>query len=331
MRVLLTRLSALGDIVHTWPLAEALRASRPDLELLWLVERPFVSLVETHPAVSQVITVATRRWRRSPLASATRREVCSAVVGLRALRPELVLDPQGLVKSAIWGLLAGAPERVGLSRGVRRERLAGACYTRTVTPEAGTRHVIDINLSLASALGVSAPEGARPDGRFLLATGPPVPAPEPGSVLLLPATGGVGKAWGGHAYAALAQRLAASGRPVVVAWGPGEEDLARNIVSAGGGDVTMAPPTTILQLASLISQCAAVVGGDTGTVHLAASLGIPTVAVFLRTDPERNGPRGSAVRVLTAAAGRARRGRARTALRGSVSVEQVLSAVMDLQ
>ena len=146
MRVLLTRLSALGDIVHTWPLAETLSRYGTPVELAWVVEEAFLPLVAGHPAVSRAIPVATRRWRKRPFDATTRREVLGARAAMRDFAPEVVLDAQGLVKSAVLGYLSGAPERVGLVRSSRREALAGAWYTRTVAPPPEARHVVDINL-----------------------------------------------------------------------------------------------------------------------------------------------------------------------------------------
>jgi heptosyltransferase I len=323
VRVLLTRLSALGDIVHTWPLVEALRRSRADLELMWLVERPFACLVNGHPGVAHVATAATRRWRKAPWARSTRAEARALAAELRAFAPDVVLDPQGLVKSSVWGALSGAPDRAGLARNWRREALAGLCYTRTVEPAASVHHVVDINLAMAQAIGVDAQPGAVPDGRFLLGQVRPPVQPGPGTVLLLPATGGKGKAWGAEAFSALAVWLLDHHLTPLVAWGPGERPLAETIAAAAGPGALVAPPTSILELAELASRCTAVVGGDTGTVHLAASLGVPTLAVFVATDPERNGPRGACARVVAAVTGSATGGSARARPSGTASVTRV--------
>lgn len=326
MRVLLTRLSALGDIVHTWPLATLLHGALADLELYWLVERHFEPLVANHPAVAGVLTVATRRWRARPLSSSTREEVAKVVRHLRQLDLEVALDPQGLLKSALWGRLAGVPQRIGLAGRHRRERAAGLCYTRTVAPPPWATHVVDTNLSLAAALGVAPQPGAVPDGRFLLADGDG-PRLARGAAVILPATGGPGKAWPRGCYAELAAALARRGRPVCVAWGPGELALAEWIAAEAGSGVEVAPPTSLVELAHLLSNASIAIGGDTGTVHLAASLGVPTVAVFLATDPRRNGPRGDRVAVVAGAHEGARRGRARTGSVREVDTGEVLAAV----
>ena len=326
MRVLLTRLSALGDIVHTWPLADALARGEEAVEVAWVVEEPFLPLVARHPAVALAIPVATRRWRRTPVAARTRREVLGARALLRRFAPDVALDPQGLCKSAAWARLSGAPTRVGLVRGSRREALAGLFYTRTVTPPPGVTHVVDINLSLASAVGAQPDFGAAPDGRFLL--GGTARESGPRAVVLLPGTGGHGKAWPATSFAALASRISERGMSVTVAWGPGERALAESVVAGAGGGAALAVPTTLPELAALLAGAAAVVGGDSGPVHLAASLAVPTVAIFLITDPERNGPRGPRVRVVSSARSGARGGSARSGTLGAIMVDEVLAALL---
>lgn len=325
MRILLTRLSALGDIVHTWPLAEA--AAAAGHQLAWVVEEPFAPLVATHPAVARTVVVATKRWRRRPASPNTRDEIRAALTAISSFAPEAALDPQGLWKSAAWAALAGVPRRVGLARAARRERLCGLLYTEVVEPPRGA-HVVDVNLSLLSALAATVPVGARPDGSFLVAGNASPGWLAPGTVSLLPATGGRGKAWSPHAYAHLAERLRRAGHRVVIIWGPREENLARSIAAAAGRGVDVAPPTSLAELATALSHSTVVVGGDTGPVHLAAALGTATVAVMVATDPRRNAPRGRRVTVLNGAVGTARRGRARTARGADVSVDEVERAVL---
>ena len=132
MRVVLVRLSSLGDIVHTWPLAVAMRAARPEMHLTWVVEEPFRPLVEGHPAVDRVLTVTTRRWRRRPLAGRTRAEIAVLRGRFSELAPDLAIDSQGVLKSALITRCTGARKRIGLRRPWRREVLAGLAYTDTL-------------------------------------------------------------------------------------------------------------------------------------------------------------------------------------------------------
>ncbi|MCS7181948.1 MAG: lipopolysaccharide heptosyltransferase I [Thermoanaerobaculum sp.] len=321
MRVLLTRLSALGDIVHTWPLAQVLGQRG---ELFWLVEERFLPLVAYHPQVRGVLPLATKSWRKTPWGSASRQQVAAVLGQLRRLGLEAAVDPQGLVKSAIWPALAKIPRRLGLARAHRRERVAGLFYTETVNPPQEACHVVDFNLALGQALGIPVTYGCCPDGSFLKPHLPP-PPPEAFAVLLFPATGQLHKTWPPEAFAALARRLLREGLPVTVMWGPGERAAAQAVVDLAPG-ARIGPPTDLLQLASCLAHAHGAIGGDTGPIHLAAALGTRTVGLFLATDPVRNAPRGPAVGIVRGASSGARRGKATTQPIRQVPPEEVAEA-----
>ncbi|MEP0775496.1 MAG: lipopolysaccharide heptosyltransferase I [Acidobacteriota bacterium] len=297
VRILLTRLSSLGDVVHTWPLVEALARVEPRPHLTWVVEEQYLPLVAPHPAVDRALPVATRRWRRRP-GVRTWREIRSVVTVLREAPPEVALDPQGLVKSAVWAYLARARRRVGLAPEVRRERAAGLFYSDTSPSPRPHRHAVDVALSLLPALGIEPRWGAWPDGRFLLSGTAPVgpDAAGQGPVMLLPGTGRASKSWGTGSLIELARRLADAGLEVEVLWGPAEHDLAQAI--AREARVPLAPPTPLPALPTHLARARGVVGGDTGPAHLAAALGVPTVMFHLDTDPQRSGVRGHRVTLL---------------------------------
>ncbi len=296
-RILLTRLSSLGDVVHTWPLVEALARLSPRPHLTWVVEEQYLPLVAPHPAVDCAVPVATRRWRRRPGAH-TLGEIRGVVTLLRQGPPEVALDPQGLVKSAIWAALAKAPRRIGLAAEVRRERVAGLFYSETSPSPRPRRHAVDVALSMLPALGVEPPWGAWPDGRFLLPRSAPIHphAAEEGPVMLLPGTGRASKTWGAGSLIELARRLADAEWEVEVLWGPAEHHLAMAVAAAAR--VHLAPPTPLAELPAYLARARGVVGGDTGPAHLAAALGVPTVMFHLDTDPRRSGARGSRVALL---------------------------------
>ncbi len=307
MRVLLVRLSALGDIVHTWPLAAALRKTDPAIELTWVVEEPLAPLVQGHPAVDRVVLTATRRWRRRPADRSTGREVSTLRRQLRDPRHHVCLEPQGTMKSAAICRISRAGRRVGLDRPWRRELLAGLAYTETIRPNARSPHVVATNLELLRAVGGRPPEEPPPpDGRWLLGK---VPSPLEGRrdlsayAVLLPGTGHPSKIVPAETLAETARGVAEEGLRPVVAWGPGERSRAEQVVALAANRAILAPPTNLLELASLLGGASLVVGGDTGPVHLAASLGTPTVAVFMATNPLRNGPLGLRTAVVSTARG----------------------------
>ncbi|MCD4749757.1 MAG: lipopolysaccharide heptosyltransferase I [Thermoanaerobaculales bacterium] len=305
MRLVLIRLSALGDIVHTWPLAVALREGLPDAHITWVVEEPLRPLVEGHPAIDSVITVATRRWRKTPFAALTRAETGSVRTILRELAPDVAIDPQGTVKSAWVTRWTGAPERIGLARPWRRELLAGMAYNRTTPGDENQRHVVATNIAMVKAIGLkTATELPLPDGSWLLNSISEHYAdlsPADPYAVILPGAGHPSKVLNPRTLADVAVDLAKQKLKPVVAWGPGERERAAAVVSHSDGAADLAPKTSLEQLTVLLGQAAVVVGGDTGPVHLAASLGVPTLGVFLTTDWRRNGPLGRQTAVISSA------------------------------
>ena len=334
MRIVLIRLSALGDIVHTWPLAVAIRAARPQAHLTWIVENPLAPLVVDHPAVDAVLTVATGRWRKQPFSSRTRAEVAAFKSRVHELQPDLSIDAQGTLKSGLITRWCKAPRRVGLARPWRREAVAGLAYTETLPGSSSHRHVIATNLELVRSVGDEPPaRPTQPDGRWLLDDAQPenTDSRENEYSVILPGAGQPEKILSAAVLADTARFLVSSGMDVVVAWGPSERNRASEIAKLGGGGVHLAPPTNLIELTALLGSAAVVVGGDTGPVHLAASLGVPTLAVFLTTDPERNGPAGERVGVVSGAApGRGPGGSATTGQLRSVAASEICTAIEHL-
>jgi heptosyltransferase-1 len=335
VRIVLVRLSALGDIIHCWPLASAIADSDSSMHLSWIVEEPLRILVDGHPAVDSVFTTRTGRWRRQPLASSTRAEISALKTRIRELEPDLALDPQGTVKSALVTRWTGAPRRIGLARPWRRERLAGLAYSETAAGAPGGSHVTATNLAMARAIGIDPPELVSPDGRWLLervADCAPTGSRSSNYAVILPGTGGAHKVIPEADLATVGRSLIEAGMEVLVAWGPGEKARAAAVVEGAGGTVTLAPPTDLRELAGLLGGASLVVGGDTGPVHLAASFGVPTVAVFLASDWRRNGPLGPRSAVVSGAEeGPARpSGSARVPSQRRVTPEEIISAACKL-
>lgn len=294
--LLIIRLSALGDVLHTIPAVLELRGAFPRAEISWAVEPPYAELVAEVSGVDRVIPVASKRWRRNLLAGQTYREAASVRRGLRAAATgDCAVDFQGLLKSASLGWIAGAKRRFGFDAGSIRERAALMFINRPIDP-GDARHIIEINRGLAR--GVILAEGGAPsrpiEPNFSdWASSGSTPATrravrEPFAALL-PGSGGKGKIWNIDRWKGLADIVAREHalRPLVV-WGPGEEALAASI--AAGGPAVKAPETDLRELAFVLARAKIVIGGDTGPLHLAAALGTAVVGLFGPTDPARNGP-----------------------------------------
>lgn len=335
MRLVLIRLSAVGDIVHTWPLACALREADPRTHLTWVVEEPFRPLVDGHPAVDAVLTTKTRSWRRRPWSTVTRAEIGTLKSAFHELQPEVTIDPQGVLKSAVVTRWTGAARRIGLARPWRRERLAAFAYTESAAGAPGRAHVVETNLEMTRALGLTPPKDVLPDGTWLVerAAGKRPEGPWARSyAVVLPGTAGAHKVIATATLTEVCRGIAAIGVEVVVAWGPGEEERARAVTESAGPGVHLAPPTDLLELASLLGGADLVIGGDTGPCHLAASFGVPTVAVFLASDWRRNGPLGVRTTVVSGAAAgpSGPSGSARLPSRRRVGAQEIIDAARGL-
>ena len=284
---LIVRLGALGDIVHALPLAAAIRATWPGARLDWLVDVKHRAILDHVGGLSTIVPVDTRR-----MAGDT--GVVPVVRRLRAARYDVAIDAQGLLKSALLAYLAGAARVVGLARGHLREPLARWAYDATAEP-AGP-HVVDHALALAQAVGARAglprfglqpPASdvvARVRGVLGVAAGQPF-------ALINPGAAWPNKRWPPERFGAVARHLRARrGWPSIVAWGPGEGDLARAAVAAADGAAALAPTTSLGELLAIVGAAGLVISGDTGPLHLAAALGTPIVGIYGPTDPARNGP-----------------------------------------
>jgi lipopolysaccharide heptosyltransferase I len=283
--VLVLRLSALGDVIHTIPAVLTLG------DVKWVVEAPYRELVEIVAGV-EAVPVRLKQWSRSPLAS--RAAVGDAIRNLRGAQTSI--DFQGLVKSAMLGVIAGAKERIGFDRHAIREKPALLFTNRKVHVDT-TKHVVEQNLQLAGGGGM------RRANWDAFASGSGV-----GEVVILPGAGKPNKLWPAERWREVARRTGA-----VVAWGPGEEKLARSISE------NVAPPTNLRELAGLLKNARIVIGGDTGPLHLAAALGTKVVGLYGPTDPRRNGPYGQLEHCIDEFS--------RTKSMHSISVEAVMSLV----
>lgn len=294
-RVLIVRLSALGDIVHALPVLAALRRHWPNAHVDWLVEEAYAPILELATGLQRRVIVRAK-------ANAETRDAVTfgggfgyarAVSFLRAQRYDVALDLQGLIKSAVWARLSGATRVVGFHRDHVRERQAAALYTEEVVPPPSA-HVIHKNLALAAALGAPASTVELPLH----------PSPAPAMREAIARAGGAGryiiinpgaawpnKRWPADRFGELAASMASRHRlESIVIWGPSELALAESVSRSSGGSAQPAPATSIADLAALVRDAALVVSGDTGPLHIAAAVGTPVVGLYGPTWPERNGP-----------------------------------------
>ncbi|MFN7085193.1 MAG: lipopolysaccharide heptosyltransferase I [Burkholderiales bacterium] len=285
-RILLIKTSSLGDLVHNLPVASDIRAFLPDAAIEWVAEAPYAAIPRLHRAVETVIPVAIRRWRKAPWRSAVRAEIGALWRRLRERRYDAVIDTQGLLKSALIARMSRGP-RYGLDWASSREPLA-LFYDRTFSVP-WTLHAVERNRSLAAqALGYAPPATVDYGLRVAPRAWEWLP-PAPPCVALLHATSAARKLWPEAEWVETGRHFSARGAVSVLPWGDATE-RARSIRLAAQIPGAVVPPALALdEAAALLAGARAVIGVDTGLVHLAAALGTPTVGVYCATDPAATG------------------------------------------
>ncbi len=285
--ILFIKTSSLGDVIHHMPALVEARRRLAHARFAWVVEEAFAPLVRLHPAVDEVVPVASRRWRHALLSAATWREVRAFRRLVRSRAYDAVVDTQGLVRTAVIARIARG-RRHGYDRSSIREPLAARFYDvcHRVSREL---HAIDRNRILTGlALGYS-PEGADDFGLdrtgLADAAGPPC-------AVLLHATAQPVKQWPEERWIALGRALATRGLALQLPWGTETERQRSERIAAAVPGARVPDRRPLDQLARRVAAAQFVVGVDTGLLHLAAALGVPLVAIFVGSEPGLTGPRG---------------------------------------
>lgn len=289
-RVLIVKTSSMGDVVHALPAVSDMQRALPGLQVDWVVEKSFAAIAHAHAGVSRVIPLQWRKWRKSLRDPATRAAMADWRQQMQAQRYDLVIDLQGLVKSALFACFANGP-RAGYDWHSAREPLASLFYQRKaqVSREA---HAVDRNRRLAAiSLGYDLPASPPDFGLRRTHVEPGWPAPARCAVLV-PCASRPEKLWPVERWIAVGRQLAGHGLPVVVLWGsPAEEQLAREI--AAGCDALVPPFLTVAQVIDTLARASVVVGLDTGMTHIGAAHGCPTLGIYCDFEPGLAGVTGS--------------------------------------
>jgi heptosyltransferase-1 len=325
LKLLIVKTSSMGDVVHALPMASDLQRLCPQAQIDWLVEPALAALPGLHRAVTQVHWLPWRKWRRNLHQRATWQAMGALVDALRAARYDLVIDAQGLLKSAVWARRAGAPV-AGYDWRSIREPLASLLYTHrcAVSPQlhAVTRCRLLAAVALSSAglgsgpaLSIQGPSAQQPSTALqpyqakqasadtVEALPPPdfgmeqvEPAPRAelrqSYVVLIPNASRPEKHWPEHHWQALGRSFLDQGLQPVVLWGSGpEQAMAQRI--AQGCEAWVPPFLTVQEATAVLAGARLVVGLDTGFAHVAAALGRPVVGIYCDHEPGLTGITGN--------------------------------------
>ncbi len=301
-RLLIVRLSAMGDVIHTLPAAQALRESFPNAQIGWLIEERWAELLcapgtprrgprsPQRPLADWVHTVDLTGWRNSLFTVPTAQQIAKVWNDVRSAQYDVAVDLQGAMRSALLARWSGAPVVYGAAE--PRESPASLLYTRPTIAHGA--HVIEQSLSIIEAMtqkGIKPPRVVVPidpaeEDRISQS---PAQQGIRDFAILNPGAGWGAKRWPAERYGDVARQLSQDGLRCLVNFGPGEEQLFEAVKAASGG---LVEPTksSITGLIALTRRARLFIGGDTGPLHLAAALKVPVVAIFGPTDPARNGP-----------------------------------------
>jgi len=319
-RLLVVRLSAMGDVIHTLPAVNALRKAFPRSHIGWLIEERWAELLcapgaarrgptsSLRTLVDEVHTVDLKGWGKSLLSLSTVQRIAKIWNDVREVRYDVAVDLQGAMRSAALARWSGARMTCGSAE--PRESPASLWYTRKLLAQG--RHVVDQNLSIAEGV-IETESSARPPARL---SEPDISFPIPSDpqvearigrhleqhgigdfAILNPGAGWGAKRWPVERYGEVARGLADRGVRSILNYGPGEEELARTAESASRG-TSEVMSCSLTELIALTRRARLFIGGDTGPLHLAAALRVPVVAIYGPTDPARNGPYGTQSIVL---------------------------------
>ena len=284
--ILFIKTSSLGDVVHQMPAITDAARHRPGVRLSWVVEEAFAPLARLHPAIADVIPVATRRWRKQLVQRSTWHEVAEFVTTLREGEFDLVVDTQGLIRSGLMTKLASGL-RHGYDAGSIREPLASKFYDVTHTVSRSL-HAVTRNRTL-TALSL----GYQLDGEVDYGLLPQPQAEQARYAVLLHGTSRVSKEWDEPHWIAVGDWLQRHGLEVVLPWGTELERQRSERLCAAIPNSRVLPRQSLDRTAQTIGNAALVIGVDTGLLHLAAAYRVPLVAVFLATEPGLTGPVGA--------------------------------------
>ncbi|MGH1539207.1 MAG: lipopolysaccharide heptosyltransferase I [Arenicella sp.] len=302
MKVLLVKLTSMGDVIHALPaISDAIKVN-PSLRFDWMVEDAFVEIPRWHSAVEQVIPVATRRWRKQLWDS--RQEIKRAYRQINSQKYDVVIDAQGLLKSAVFSRLAKGPVH-GFDRRSSREPISGFCYHKKHSVSPQQHAILRVRTLFAESLGYPVPT-SEPDYQVCAQQLKDVldvrrfAAPKKPYLVFLHGTTWLSKHWPEQSWQELSIAVEQGDFSVYLPWGNAVERDRAERIAEGKSHVHVLPKMGLTELALLLDEATGVVAVDTGLGHLSAALGRPTVSIYGPTNTQLIGTVGENQRHLIA-------------------------------
>lgn len=291
MRILIVKVSSLGDIIHTLPAVTDACRARHDIEFDWVVEENFVEVPAWHPAINNVIPVAIRRWRKNIVRTYLDKEIKAFRKNLQGVHYDLVIDAQGLIKSGIISRMSKGLT-VGLSNKTIREPLATLFYNKRYSVPWDEHAVDRVRQLFSRALSYRYDKNKVDYGIDLSRIDPDYQPDSTKRVMFLHGTTWKTKHWPVNYWRQLAHIATEQGYEVEIPWGDVVEKARAEAIAEGLDKVTVLDKLSLSGLARKMIRCSGVISVDTGLGHLAAALSKPNVSLYGPTDPGLSGTRG---------------------------------------
>ena len=302
LRILIVKTSSLGDIIHALPVLDFVRQIAPDSAIDWIAEEQFLPLLEHNPQINRVFCINTKKWRKNRFSETTFQELLRIRHELQTQHYDLVFDLQGNFKSGVITWLTGAPLRVGFAFNILQEKINSLFTNRKISFLMGDAHVTDRYLRIVSSFLGHDFRGMELPGRIFSSADDEKNAEQylaqfrPGlRIMLQVGTTWKTKLWYRDGWIELVRRLHSAwpDATMLVNWGSQQEkELGEAIRAAVGDSVVLLPWYSIRELIPVTARCDLLIGGDTGPVYLAASVGTPTISYYRATDADMYAPRG---------------------------------------
>lgn len=284
MKILLIRISSLGDVLHNMPIVADIVRQYPDAKIDWVVEEAYVDLVKLNKSVNKIISFALRRWRKNLLSVSTYNEIAAFKNTLQSETYDVILDTQGLLKSGVIMGLAHGGVKVGLANsteGSGFETTSRVFHTLSVPMEKRTHAVMRGRLVAARALGYLANLDSMPtDFGLTVPDLQPDWLPEHDYVVFFHGTAGHKKKWPAHDWITLGKYINALGYPILLPWGNRTEMLEAEQLASHSANALVLPKLSMMEAIVLAYRARLVIGVDTGLTHIAAAFYRPTIELY---------------------------------------------------
>lgn len=290
MKVLIVKLSSLGDIIHSFPAISELYKNNKELEIDWVVEEAFIEMPCWHYAINHIHSISIRRWYKKPIQSIFNREWNKWLPNLRSKKYDMIIDIQGLIKSAIISKLAKSTYYCGYDFKSIREKPASFLFNKKIFVPKNMHAIYSSQTFMANLfkytpnfknLNFGISEYFKLNNKN-----------KENTILLLHQSSKENKLWNKNNWAQLANILHNSGYQPLVSWGSEKELIYAKELSILSKHIEVLPRMSISELSVVISKSKGVVGVDTGFTHLSSALNIPTIALFGPTNPDLASPVG---------------------------------------